>query len=85
MAADQARTDRIARRSRNVAISHRIARLSAERACRRYGLEHDEYARTSDGWKIKRVVITRVRIDPLEGGLPEIFQRAAEDAVRPLQ
>jgi hypothetical protein len=50
-----------------------------------YGHEHDEYVRTSDGCKIRRVVITRVRIDPLEGGLPEIFRRAAEDPVRPLQ
>jgi hypothetical protein len=52
-----------------------------------YGHEHDEYVRTADGWKIKRVVITRVRIDPLEGGLPEIFHQphVAGDPIRPLQ
>lgn len=44
---------------------------------RGHGHEHDDYVRTADGWKIKRVVITRIRVDPLEGGLPEIFHRAA--------
>jgi len=37
---------------------------------RGYGHEHDEYIRTGDGWRIKSVVITRIRVDPFEGGLP---------------
>jgi hypothetical protein len=42
---------------------------------RGHGHEHDEYVRTPSGWKISKVVITRLRVDPLEGGLPKIFER----------
>ena len=38
-----------------------------------YGHEHDDYVRTPDGWKFRRVVITRLRIDPLAGGLPQVM------------
>lgn len=39
-----------------------------------YGHEHDEYVRTSEGWKFKSVIITRIRVDALEGGLPPQFE-----------
>src|SRR5690606_23240555 len=38
-----------------------------------YGHEHDTYVRTDEGWKFKSVVITRIRVDALEGGLPQQF------------
>jgi hypothetical protein len=37
---------------------------------RGYGYYHEDYVRTPAGWRIKRRNITRLRIDPLEGGLP---------------
>ena len=36
------------------------------------GHYHEEYVRTDRGWRIKRVSITRQRLDVLEGGLPDI-------------
>lgn len=42
-----------------------------------YGHEHDEYVRTKEGWKIRKVTITRIRVDPLAGGLPSAFERTA--------
>jgi hypothetical protein len=35
-----------------------------------YGHYHEDYARQSDGWRIRRLILTRIGIDPLEGGLP---------------
>ena len=39
-----------------------------------YGHYHETYARQRDGrrdgWRIRRLVLTRIGIDPLEGGLP---------------
>jgi hypothetical protein len=35
-----------------------------------YGHYHETYARQSGGWRIHRLVLTRIGIDPLVGGLP---------------
>jgi hypothetical protein len=35
-----------------------------------YGHYHESYARQSNGWRIRTLVLTRIGIDPLEGGLP---------------
>jgi uncharacterized protein (TIGR02246 family) len=35
-----------------------------------YGHYHDEYVRDGDRWRIRRVVLTRLRVDPLAGGFP---------------
>ena len=35
-----------------------------------YGHYHENYTRQSDGWRIRRLRLTRIGIDPLEGGLP---------------
>jgi hypothetical protein len=35
-----------------------------------YGHYHEDYVRQSDGWRIRRLILTRIGIDPLEGGLP---------------
>jgi hypothetical protein len=37
---------------------------------RGYGYYHEDYVRTLQGWRIKRRRISRLRIDPLEGGMP---------------
>jgi uncharacterized protein (TIGR02246 family) len=37
---------------------------------RGYGHYHDEYVREPGGWRIRRVRLTRLRVDPLEGGAP---------------
>jgi uncharacterized protein (TIGR02246 family) len=37
---------------------------------RGYGHYHEEYVREPDGWRIRRLTLTRLRVDPLEGGLP---------------
>jgi hypothetical protein len=39
---------------------------------RGYGHYHEEYVRTRKGWRIKRVAITRLRIDALDGGFPAV-------------
>lgn len=40
-----------------------------------HGHYHDEYVRTADGWKITRSVVTRLRVDVLEGGRPTLDDR----------
>jgi hypothetical protein len=35
-----------------------------------YGHYTEEYVRTDDGWRIHNLVLSRLRIDPLAGGLP---------------
>ncbi len=35
-----------------------------------YGHYHDRYVRTVDGWRLAAVRLTRLRVDPLPGGLP---------------
>jgi uncharacterized protein (TIGR02246 family) len=40
------------------------------RGLRGYGHYHEEYAREQGGWRIRRLTLTRLRVDPLEGGLP---------------
>jgi hypothetical protein len=35
-----------------------------------YGHYHEDYVRQSEGWRIQRLILTRIGIDPLEGGLP---------------
>jgi hypothetical protein len=35
-----------------------------------YGHYHEDYVRQSGGWRIHRLILTRIGIDPLEGGLP---------------
>ncbi len=40
------------------------------RGLRGYGHYHEEYVRQHDGWRIRRLTLTRLRVDPLEGGLP---------------
>jgi hypothetical protein len=45
---------------------------------RGYGHYHEEYVRTPDGWKIKRRRLTRLRLDPLEGGLPTSLLEKSE-------
>ena len=35
-----------------------------------YGHYHETYARQSGRWRIQRLQLTRIGIDPLEGGLP---------------
>jgi hypothetical protein len=39
---------------------------------RGYGHYHEDYVRTADGWKIRCRRLTRLRLDPLEGGLPTL-------------
>jgi hypothetical protein len=34
-----------------------------------YGHYHEQYVRTPDGWRIRSVVLTRIRVDPLAGGI----------------
>jgi hypothetical protein len=34
-----------------------------------YGHYHEQYVRTSDGWRIRDIVLTRIRVDPLPGGI----------------
>jgi uncharacterized protein (TIGR02246 family) len=38
-----------------------------------YGHYHEDYVRTKDGWRFKRVENTRVRTDPLTGGPPDFW------------
>ena len=35
-----------------------------------YGHYHEEYRRVDGAWRIHRLVLTRLRVDPLEGGFP---------------
>jgi hypothetical protein len=35
-----------------------------------YGHYNEDYVRQSGGWRIRRLILTRIGIDPLEGGLP---------------
>jgi len=35
-----------------------------------FGHYHESYVRSGGAWKIQRLVLTRLRIDPLPGGLP---------------
>lgn len=46
-----------------------------------YGHYHDRCVRTADGWRLAEVVLTRLRTDPLPGGLPT---GAGAGAPRPL-
>ena len=39
-----------------------------------YGHYHEDYVRTADGWKFKRIKVTYNRMDPLEGGFGPAFQ-----------
>jgi hypothetical protein len=41
---------------------------------RGYGHYHEQYLRSESGWRIKRSVLSRIRVDPLEGGLPPVYQ-----------
>jgi hypothetical protein len=41
---------------------------------RGYGHYHEEYVRTSDGWRVKSSVLERLRVDT-EGDLPAAFAR----------
>ena len=42
-----------------------------------YGHYTEEYAVEDGAWRIKRLVLTRLRVDPLEGGLPGVHPDAA--------
>jgi len=44
-----------------------------------HGHSHDEYVRTADGWRIRHTVVTRLRVDPLEGGVPTLAAPADEE------
>jgi uncharacterized protein (TIGR02246 family) len=35
-----------------------------------YGHYHEEYVREAGAWRIRRLVLTRLRVDPLAGGFP---------------
>jgi uncharacterized protein (TIGR02246 family) len=35
-----------------------------------YGHYHEEYVRENGAWRIRRLVLTRLRVDPLPGGFP---------------
>ncbi len=37
---------------------------------RGYGHYHEEYRRVDGTWRIQHLVLTRLRVDPLEGGFP---------------
>lgn len=39
-----------------------------------YGHYHENYVRTADGWRFKRIKVTYNRMDPLEGGFGPSFQ-----------
>ena len=39
-----------------------------------YGHYHEDYVRTADGWKFKRIKVTYNRMDPLAGGFGPSFQ-----------
>jgi uncharacterized protein (TIGR02246 family) len=41
------------------------------RGLRGYGHYHEEYRRVDGAWRIHRLLLTRLRVDPLEGGFPE--------------
>jgi hypothetical protein len=34
-----------------------------------YGHHHEQYVRASDGWRIRGIVLTRIGVDPLAGGI----------------
>lgn len=40
------------------------------RGMRGYGHYYERYVRTDDGWRLNHVVLSRLRVDPLDGGLP---------------
>ena len=42
------------------------------RGLRGYGHYHEEYVRDRGAWRIRRLTLTRLRVDPLEGGLPTL-------------
>jgi hypothetical protein len=42
------------------------------RGLRGYGHYHEEYARDDGAWRIRRLTLTRLRVDPLEGGFPAL-------------
>jgi uncharacterized protein (TIGR02246 family) len=42
------------------------------RGLRGYGHYHEEYRRVDGAWRIHRLVLTRLRVDPLEGGYPTV-------------
>ncbi|MBO0731718.1 MAG: nuclear transport factor 2 family protein [Acidimicrobiaceae bacterium] len=44
---------------------------------RGYGHYQEEYVRTAEGWRLKRSVLSRLRVDPLEGGLPSVYEESA--------
>lgn len=35
-----------------------------------YGHYHEQYVREAGAWRIRRLVLTRLRVDPLAGGFP---------------
>jgi uncharacterized protein (TIGR02246 family) len=37
-----------------------------------YGHYHEEYLRRDGAWRIHRLVLTRLGVDPLEGGMPDV-------------
>jgi hypothetical protein len=43
-----------------------------------YGHYDEEYVVEDGLWRIKRLKLTRLRIDPLEGGLPEVHPDASK-------
>ncbi len=45
---------------------------------RGYGHYNEHYVRTTTGWRIKRSVLSRIRIDPLEGGLPPVYEETTK-------
>ncbi|MBP2706368.1 nuclear transport factor 2 family protein [Microbispora sp. RL4-1S] len=44
----------------------------APRGMRGYGHYHDRYRRIDGRWRIHTTRLTRLRIDPFEGGLPDV-------------
>ena len=39
-----------------------------------YGFYHEDYVRTAEGWKFKRIEVIYDRMDPLEGGFGPTFE-----------
>lgn len=48
----------------------RISRNGATMAFHGCGHYHEEYVRTAHGWRVKRAVLKRLRVDPIEGSAP---------------
>jgi hypothetical protein len=43
-----------------------------------YGHYHETYVFEDGAWQLETLLLTRIRIDPLPGGLPEIYRRAGQ-------